>query len=471
MPRFFRIALAVFLISAAGMSALIVMAHGNDEAEPGEVTYAEIAPILAENCMRCHVEGGIGSVSFEDPDMVQFGAETIAEAVASRTMPPWMPGPNTPPLIDERKLTEEEIALIVQWVEDGAHLGDLESVQEIALAEFPEVRADLTLEMPVEYTPDATLLDDYRCFLIDPGQDSDHYITGYTVQPGQPTIVHHVLLYQVGRDSMDAALARDAEDERPGWQCFGGPGVPIGNIGGGAMGLAASVGSWTPGSLPTFYPEGTGQQLSANSLIVMQVHYNLENAAVPDQTRAVFQFADDNSQIDPLSLMPLVAPVEIPCAAGNTSPDCDRDAALAHAINVDGRRAVSRTTGLLGLCDSSPLDYIDQDAANVVSSCDYRIRRDTWVIGSVAHMHQRGSAFLIERNPDSETAEILLDIPAWDFHWQGGYQYVEPILLHSGDTVRITCTWDNSDGSRYILWGEGTSDEMCLGGLMLRPVE
>jgi hypothetical protein len=53
---------------------------------------------------------------------------------------------------------------------------------------------------------------------------------------------------------------------------------------------------------------------------------------------------------------------------------------------------------------------------------------------------------------------------------------VDPLELRAGDTVRLTCRWDNSaanqpivDGvqqqPREVRWGESSLDEMCLGGL------
>ena len=51
----------------------------------------------------------------------------------------------------------------------------------------------------------------------------------------------------------------------------------------------------------------------------------------------------------------------------------------------------------------------------------------------------------------------------------------EPVPLTPGDVLRVTCVYDNSgpipgpDGRplepRYLVWGEGTTDEMCLGGV------
>jgi len=90
-------------------------------------------------------------------------------------------------------------------------------------------------------------------------------------------------------------------------------------------------------------------------------------------------------------------------------------------------------------------------------------------------MHLRGHSIAIALNPATPKARTLLHIPDWDFNWQGQYWFQEPVSLKSGDTLRITFIYANSgpipgpDGSpiqpRYMTWGEGTTDEMCLGAL------
>jgi hypothetical protein len=71
---------------------------------------------------------------------------------------------------------------------------------------------------------------------------------------------------------------------------------------------------------------------------------------------------------------------------------------------------------------------------------------------------------------------VLLDIPHWDFHWQGAYTLARPVEAKAGDVVRVTCRHDatkrhHGEGvprtPRYVLWGEGTTDEMCLGILQV----
>ena len=72
---------------------------------------------------------------------------------------------------------------------------------------------------------------------------------------------------------------------------------------------------------------------------------------------------------------------------------------------------------------------------------------------------------------------MLLDIPRWDFHWQNAYTLASPVHAEPGDVVRVTCRHDVAKRThgghgvpttpRYILWGEGTTDEMCLGILQV----
>jgi hypothetical protein len=92
-------------------------------------------------------------------------------------------------------------------------------------------------------------------------------------------------------------------------------------------------------------------------------------------------------------------------------------------------------------------------------------------------MHLLGKSIRIVLNPGRPTRRVLLDIPRWDFHWQNAYLLERPIQAKPGDVIRVTCTYDparrkrGEDGipksPRYVLWGEGTTDEMCLGLLQV----
>ncbi len=90
------------------------------------------------------------------------------------------------------------------------------------------------------------------------------------------------------------------------------------------------------------------------------------------------------------------------------------------------------------------------------------------------HMHELGTSQRTEvRHPDGSSS-CVLDIPQWDFAWQGSYTRTNPITVRPGDSLWMGCTWDNSAANQPVIdgevkepvevsWGEGTSDEMCLG--------
>ena len=70
---------------------------------------------------------------------------------------------------------------------------------------------------------------------------------------------------------------------------------------------------------------------------------------------------------------------------------------------------------------------------------------------------------------------VLLDIPVWDFDWQLIYEPTESIVIDRGDTIRIECTWDRALRDpllepAYVLWADGTDDEMCFSTVVTRPV-
>jgi len=95
------------------------------------------------------------------------------------------------------------------------------------------------------------------------------------------------------------------------------------------------------------------------------------------------------------------------------------------------------------------------------------------IYGVAGHMHLRGQEITVTLDPGTAKEQTLLHIPAWDFHWQDVYYLQTPIKVGATDTVRVRCTFDNSAADqpvvganrlapRYVLWGEGTTDEMCL---------
>jgi hypothetical protein len=325
--------------------------------------------------------------------------------------------------------------------------------------------------MPEPYTPSApygTGTDDYRCFVLDPHLAHDAFITGLDILPGTPSEVHHVILFRVPPETVPAVEAQDAADPGEGWTCFGGTGVERG----GGLDDAPWLGAWAPGGSEQVMAKDVGVPMAKGSRVIMQVHYNLLAGAEPDVSTAQLRVAPTSSKLAPLETMLLPAPVEMPCRpAHGDGPLCDRDKSL-----VDVRRRFGSEVGMTA-------DYLHLLCGPIrpgdTQTCDRRMNRPATIRGVAGHMHLLGRSIEIQVNPGRPSARTVLDIPTWDFDNQGA-RPVRPVQLAAGDTVRVTCRHDQrlrdllpalkGQPEKYVLWGEGTTDEMCLGILLVtRP--
>ncbi|MDR7251079.1 hypothetical protein J2X46_000051 [Nocardioides sp. BE266] len=328
-----------------------------------------------------------------------------------------------------------------------------------------------TIAMPGSYTPSApygTGTDDYRCFLLDPELKKDAWLTGTQVLPGNPDVVHHVILFRVPPEQVAAAEAKDAAEDGEGWTCFGGTGLDAFQN----VDDASWIGAWAPGGKESVVKPGFGTRLAKGSRIVMQVHYNLLAGVSPDTSAAQLRLAPGKRSYQALHTMLLPAPVELPCRAKHDDgPLCDRDAALADVKQRFGSEG--NTADLLHvLCGTKP-------QPGEVQSCVRTLAEPMTIHGVAGHMHLLGRSITIEVNPGTPQARTILDIPVWDFDDQGS-RPIDPIHLDAFQQVKVTCRhvqWlrdklPSFDGQpdRYVVWGEGTTDEMCLGMLQItRP--
>jgi hypothetical protein len=476
---------------AVGASALLALAiplaalattDGAERAsKPGKAPSftRDVAPIVSEKCTGCHRTGGIAPFPLETARQISSRASLIAAAVGANVMPPWPPGRRSPAYAGQsaRTLSAAQRSTILAWARAGGKVDG--PARPPRSPEQPEVREGetlLDLRMPTAYGPSAAkgVTDDYRCFLLDPKLFEDAFVTSVRIEPGQARVVHHVILFRVAPSQLETARNLDGSSPGPGWSCFGGTGLPAGEGGfADSLNNASWVSAWAPGWQGGRVPEGTGVPLARGSQIVMQVHYNLLNGRRPDRSRALLTVAPGATGLRPLQTVLLPGPVELACGKGESGRLCDRNEALFELSRKYGSGSAFVPAGLLVLCRGSAANPV----ASAVSTCDRKLTSPTTIHLVAGHMHLLGAAIRLELNPGTPRAKILLDIPRWDFHWQNGYTLVRPIQAAPGDVVRVTCRHDVRKRAlgergiprmpRYVLWGEGTTDEMCLGILQV----
>jgi len=326
----------------------------------------------------------------------------------------------------------------------------------------------LRLTMPATYTPSApygTGTDDYRCFLLDPHLTEDAYLTGTFVQPDNADVVHHVILFQVPPADVTRAQALDADTPGEGWTCFGDSGLTRGP----ALDNAPWLGAWAPGGREAVQPRGFGVLLKAGTQIVMQVHYNLLAGTGPDASSTLLRLAPADRAMTSVETMLLPAPVELPCRPDHADgPLCDRDAAVADVAARFG--ADGATANLLHLLCGQEI------VPGNTQSCTRTITQPTTIRAVAGHMHLLGRAITIKVNPGTPRERTVLDIPLWNFDDQGA-RPIKPVHLHMFDKVEVTCRhvqWLRDllpafagQPDKYVVWGDGTTDEMCLGILQV----
>jgi hypothetical protein len=358
----------------------------------------------------------------------------IATATAARTMPPFNVNNdgscNT--FVHARWLTEEQIDTIGRWVDAGMPAGD----PELGMPDAPQPEAlhgeqIVALKTPADYSPvaqgiEAAMYDDYQCFLLDPELAVDRFLTGFEVVPGNDRIVHHVLAFNVDAErNADAIAQLDAEDPRPGWDCYAAAGdgvwvegVPV---------------TWAPGTGATHFPEGTGIRIAAGQKLVVQMHYSLlEDDGQPDQTELRLAFADEVQReghmalVDGFLLSLLQSPASL--APGQEAATFSWQMALQNVPNMT-------------------IDTTDVE-----------------LMGILPHMHQRGRRMSVEivRNDEPRCAA---DVDRWDFAWQQSFFYETPIPMTGSDELRVSCEWDTRADTDPVGPGFGTDAEMCLVGL------
>lgn len=401
------------------ISALIVFFAAVQASSQDEVTWSDqIACLIYSHCSSCHNDNGIAPFSLTSYDKVRSFRFAIEDVITRGEMPPWPANPSYRHYIDENVLSQEEIDLFQKWVSQGAQEGDPNRAPEVPqYSGGAEIQnPDLVLKLPVYEVPPLNDKDLYRCFVFDIDMPQDFYITAFEVIPGNPSIVHHALIYE---SSSGLVPLLDKADPEPGYICFGGIGVAD----------VTGIGGWVPGSKAEFFPEGMGMKIPGKTRIVVQVHYPEYGAGEIDSTKVLFKISNG----------PL------------------RELANAPILNHNNSSLVN-----------GPL-FIP---ANTVRTFENRftvpVKASIYSITPHAHLIcESMSAYGI--TPTGDTLKFI-DIPKWDFDWQKTYHFKKPIVIPAGTVLHGFATYNNTSANDHnpnippknVQLGEATTDEMML---------
>jgi hypothetical protein len=380
------------------------------------------------------------------------------------------------PLAHSKRLDARTKAAIVKWAAAGGPL-DVPGSTKVRVKKGPTPpppRHDITMRMPRAYTGSLSVDNDYRCFVLDPHLTEPVYMTGYEVTPDQRAEIHHVQIFHQSAQQGAQSVARSGQDGKPGWSCFSSP-AGVGDTRGiGFSGQSGLVAGWVPGQDPTTFPRHSGILMEPGDVLILQIHYHFTTTPTPDRSTVAIQTDPVDSGVKNLRIVNPIGPVEIPCTPGDTAALCDRTAALADDARLYGPFGSAVEGALLGLCHHTAEELATTFKDGVAhSSCETTVPVSGTIVGVLGHMHTLGKSFRYTLDPGTPQSKVLLDIPNWNFDWQMNYQLAKPIHVEAGQKLLMECSWDRSldpnRPSKYIVFAEGTEDEMCFGTYGLIP--
>ena len=232
--------------------------------------------------------------------------------------------------------------------------------------------------------------------------------------------------------------------------------------------------SWAPGRGKDVSPSGYGTPFKKGEQLVLQVHYNLLAAdgakLQTDQSKIRIQaIPAKGSAVKQLNIELLPAPVELACPKGVTGPLCDRRASLIDLAARTSSASAFESAGINVICGQDPFKPI----ASLTSTCVKTATSGYTIIAAGAHMHLLGRSLKIVLNPGESTEKLIFDVKDYNFDNQRPTILKTPIKVVAGDKIKVECTFDPTLRGRipqlakleprYVTWGEGSSDEMCLG--------
>ncbi len=375
----------------------------------------EIAPIVFENCAACHHPGGSGPFSLLSYQDVKKRAKQIAQVTETRYMPPWLPEPGYGQFADERRLRDEQIKTIQQWIAQDMPEGDPADLPPVP--KFKEAwqlgEPDLIVKMPQPYLLPAEGSDVFRNFAIPIPITTTRYVKAIEILPGNKQLIHHANILV---DHTQASRRLDEQDPGVG---FGGMDVTIESE---RFDPDSHFLFWKPGAMPWVEPEGMAWRLDKGTDLVLNMH--LQPSGKPETIQAALGLY---FTAQPPTKYPMLLQLE-------------------HDGAID--------------IPPGKKDFIITD--------DFTLPADVDVLGVYPHTHYLGKDLQGFATLPDGTKRWLIRIKNWDINWQAVYRYEKPLFLPKGTVLSMRYSYDNSANNernpsrppKRVVAGNKSTDEM-----------
>ena len=385
-----------------------------------DVTFnKDVLPVLQKNCQTCHRPGEVAPMSLLTYKDARPWAKAIKTAVLMQRMPPWQVEPQYDHKFSNgARLTQAERDILAAWADTGAAEGDAKDTPApAAFTDGWNLTPDMIVEMPAEFTVQATGTIEYQYMLVKANFPEDVWVRAAEMRPGNSKVVHHGEVWVLPPGSK--------------WMADAVPGVayPQSKMPKVGQDDIDILGKFNPGlGAQTFEFGDSAKFVPKGSDLVFEIHYTAIGTAQTDRTKVGFVFAKGPHSTRYFT------------SYGPTA----RNLVIAAGDNNAEVVSESTTTTNMKLVYAQP------------------------------HMHLRGKDYELRAvfpNGESET----LFRSKWDFNWQLGYVFTTPVDLPEGTRLIGISHFDNSrankfnpDPTKEIRWGLQNWDEMsnCFIGLV-----
>src|SRR4051812_32887558 len=385
--------------------------------------YKDVLPILQNNCQTCHRPGEVAPMSLISYEDSRPWARSIKTKTQAKQMPPWFADPEVGLFSNERRLTANQIDTLAAWADAGAPAGNPKDAPPAKHFEDGwNIKPDVIVEMPKAFELPATGTVNYKYIVVHTNFKEDMWVVAAEMRPGNPKVLHHgkVWVRPANSSWMKAAKPGEAYENETQRDIIGRNSAEEGND---------ILGKFNPGLGPQrFDQEGAAKFVPKGSDLVYEMHYTTDGKPESDVSKLGLVLAKE----DPRKRYYFHAG---PTASNLAIPPGDGDAEV-----------VSEVT----LAEPGRLTYAQP------------------------HMHLRGKDFELQVIlPGGEQKTVLKG--KFDFEWQMGYQYAEPVQLPRGAKLRFITHFDNSPANKFnpdpakkVLWGPQNWDEMsnCFIGVL-----
>jgi hypothetical protein len=231
----------------------------------------DIAPILKENCVNCHREGGIAPFAMDSHQMVLGWSSMMRETLMTKRMPPAQVDPDIKHFSNARYISDADLQTLVHWIDAGAPRGNNpdEPLAGLSFQEGWELGEPDLVVYAEDFVVPATGVIDYRYPIIDLPFEEDVWVKAVQFVPQERSVVHHMIASIV-----EPQYSQEMEADERGEVRF---------LEGYAPGKEAA----------TVFPEGTGVFIPKGYKIRLDSHYTTMGREVRDRTAIGLYLSDE----------------------------------------------------------------------------------------------------------------------------------------------------------------------------------